>query len=98
MLNEEEEWIAEFEAVGESELRDRLYRGYCAPDAEYPKAFALFDSKKEAIYGLYKDKVGSLLSPKIVEETLKYFDEFYKTIDNPKNAKSDIIEACLGKR
>ena len=27
MLNEEEEWIAEFEAVGESELRDRLYRG-----------------------------------------------------------------------
>jgi hypothetical protein len=26
MLNEEEDWIAEFEAVGESELRDRLSR------------------------------------------------------------------------
>jgi len=79
-------------------VRDRLYRGYCAPDAEYPKAFALFDSKKEAIYGLYHDKIGSLLPPKLVEETLKYFDDFYKSIDNPKNAKSDIIEACLGKR
>ncbi len=79
-------------------VRDRLYRGYCAPDPEYPKAFALFDSKKDAIYALYHDKVGALLQPKIVEESLKYFDEFYKTIDNPKNAKSDIIEACLGKR
>jgi hypothetical protein len=79
-------------------VRDRLYRGYCASDAEYPKAFALFDAKKDAIYALYHDKVGSLLPPKTVEESLKYFDDFYKTIDNPKNAKSDIVEACLGKR
>jgi hypothetical protein len=79
-------------------VRDRLYRGYCAPDEEYPKAFALFDSKKEAIYGLYHDKVGSLLPPDMVTETLKYFDDFYKTIDNPKDAKSDIVEACSGKR
>jgi hypothetical protein len=78
-------------------VRDRLYRGYCAPDAEYPKAFALFDAKKDAIYALYHDKIGALLQPKIVDESIKYFDEFYKTIDNPKNAKSDIIEACLGK-
>jgi hypothetical protein len=78
-------------------VRDRLYRGYCVPDAEYPKAFALFDSKKDAIYALYRDKVGALLQPKIVDESIKYFDDFYKTIDNPKNAKSDIIEACLGK-
>ncbi len=79
-------------------VRSRLYRGYCAPNEEYPKAFALFDAKKEAIYGLYHDKVGSLLPPDLVTETLKYFDDFYKTIDNPKNAKSDIIEACAGKR
>jgi len=79
-------------------VRDRLYRGYCAPEEEYSKAFTLFDSKKETIYGLYHDKVGSLLPPDLVTETLKYFDDFYKTIDNPKNAKSDIIEACGGKR
>ena len=79
-------------------VRDRLYRGYCAPDEEYPKAFTLFDSKKDAIYGLYHDKIGSLLPPDLVTETLKYFDDFYKTIDNPRDAKSDIIEACGGKR
>jgi hypothetical protein len=76
-------------------VRDRLFRGYCAPDAEYPKAFAVFDARKDAIYALYHDKIGALLQPKIVDETTKYLDDFYKTIDNPKNAKSDIIEACL---
>jgi hypothetical protein len=79
-------------------VRDRNYRGYCAPNEVYPKAFAIFDAKKDAIYGLYHDKIGSLLPQDLVTETLKYFDEFYKTIDNPKNAKSDIIEACGGKR
>ncbi len=79
-------------------VRDRIYRGYCAPDSIYPKIFALFDAKKEAIYALYHDQIGALLKPKIVEETTKYLDEFYKTIDNPKNAKSDIVDACLGKR
>jgi hypothetical protein len=79
-------------------VRDRLYRGYCAPDSSYKKAFAVLDAKKDAIYGLYKDQVGSLLAKDVVEESLKYLDEFYKTIDNPKSAKSDIIGACLGKR
>lgn len=79
-------------------VRDRLYRGYCAPDSSYAKVFALFDARKDAIYSLYHDKIGSLMQPKLVDETTKYLDDFYKTIDNPKNAKSDIIEACLGKR
>jgi hypothetical protein len=79
-------------------VRDRLFRGYCAPDSSFAKAFALFDAKKGAIYALYHDKIGALLQPKIVEESIKYFDDFYKTIDNPKDAKHDIIEACLGKR
>jgi hypothetical protein len=39
MLNEEEEWIAEFEAVGESELRDRLYRASgIHPEAKFHTA------------------------------------------------------------
>jgi hypothetical protein len=30
-----------------------------------------------------------------VEETLKYFDEFYKTISDPRSAKREIINTCL---
>jgi hypothetical protein len=79
-------------------VRDRLYRGYCVPNEEYPKVFALFNAKKDSIYALYRDPLGKLLEPGIVNETLKYFDEFYKTINNPRDAKDYIIDACLGKK
>jgi hypothetical protein len=77
-------------------VRERLYRGYCVPDSVYTPVFALFNAKKDSIYALYSDKVGALMDPKIVRETLGYFDEFYKTINNPRDAKDDIIKACLG--
>jgi hypothetical protein len=79
-------------------VRDRLYRGYCVPNDQYPKVFALFNAKKDSIYALYKDSLGALLRPAIVDETLKYFDEFYRTINNPKAAKNDIMDACIGRK
>jgi hypothetical protein len=77
-------------------VRDRLYRGYCVPPEQFSKVFALFNAKKDSIYGLYRDPVGKLLPEDVTKRTLEYFDDFYKTINNPKNAKSDIIERCLG--
>jgi len=79
-------------------VRERLYRGYCVPNDQYPKVFALFNEKKDSIYALYKDSLGALLRPGLADETLKYFDEFYKTINNPKYAKNDIMDACIGKK
>ncbi|HEY8165765.1 MAG TPA: hypothetical protein VIF83_09460 [Gemmatimonadaceae bacterium] len=76
-------------------VRQRLFRGYCVPAEEYTKVFDLFKAKKDAIYGLYTDPIGKMLQPKLVEETLKYFDEFYKTISDPRRAKNEIIENCL---
>lgn len=79
-----------------SRVRDRLFRGYCASAGEYAPIFAKFNEKKDAIYGLYHDDVGKLLRPNIVNETLKYFDEFYKTINDPRAAKREILENCRG--
>ena len=78
-------------------VRQRLYRGYCVPDSVYAPVFALFNAKKDSIYGLYSDKIGQLMDPKIVKETLEYFDEFYKTINNPGDAKNEIIKSCIGR-
>lgn len=75
-------------------VRDRTYRGYCVPVEEYPKVFALFNQKKDAIYALYHDDIGRLLRKSVVDETLRYFDDFYKTINNPRDAKSLIIDEC----
>lgn len=79
-------------------VRDRLYRGYCVPDETYPKVIALFNEKKPAIYALYKDEIGKLMRPDRVDETLKYFDEFYKIINDPRSLRSYVISSCFGKK
>jgi hypothetical protein len=76
-------------------VRQRIYRGHCAPAEDYAKVFALFKEKKDAIYGLYRDQIGQLLEPKTVERTLEYFDEFYEVIESPSAARREIVEACL---
>jgi hypothetical protein len=75
-------------------VRDRLFRGYCGSTGEYGPIFAKFNAQKDAIYGLYHDDVGKLLRPNIVDETLKYFDEFYKTINDKRSANREILENC----
>jgi hypothetical protein len=79
-------------------VRDRVFRGYCAHASSYPAAFTLFQQKKDAIYALYSDEVGKLLDPRIVRETLEYFDDFYRTIKTPHDAEQIVVRACLGPR
>jgi len=76
-------------------VRFRLFRGYCVDPEQTQKAIAKFNEQKNAIYALYSDELGKMLKPKIVESTLKYFDEFYKTINDPKRAKREINEDCV---
>lgn len=77
-------------------VTQRLMRGYCAPAEEYQKVFRLFNEKKDAIYALYRDPLAAAMKPNVVANTLKYFDQFYETINDPKKAQRDIIGACLG--
>jgi hypothetical protein len=76
-------------------VRDRLFRGYCESQENYDKAIAKFNEQKDAIYALYTDDIGKMLKPKIVEGTLKYYDEFYKTINDARRAKREISEDCV---
>ena len=77
-------------------VRDRRYRGYCVPLDIYPRVFALFNAKKDSIYALYHDSIGKLMSPNDVAETLRYFDDFYTTINDPQSVTEDITDSCLG--
>jgi hypothetical protein len=77
-------------------VRDRLYRGYCLPEDSYGPAFDLFKAKKDSIYALYKDPIGRLLLGDRAKETLEYFDEFYETINNSRDARREIIGRCIG--
>lgn len=76
-------------------VTERLMRGYCTDPANYEKAFAVFNEKKEAIYALYRDSLGALMRPNVVDRTLKFFDEFYEVINDSRLANRFIIKACL---
>ena len=78
-------------------VRQRLFRGYCTDAESYGKAFAAFNEKKPEIYALYSDSIGKLMDRGTVKETLRYFDEFYDTINNQRAAKRSIIESCIGR-
>lgn len=76
-------------------VRDRLFRGYCQSYDNYEKAMAKFNEQKDAIYALYTDEIGKRINPKTVEGTLKYYDEFYKTINDARGAKKEIGQDCV---
>jgi len=51
-----------------------------------------FNSLKKDIYNLYTDC--PLLDTRYVKSTIKYLDEFYKTINNPKELKKEFGYPC----
>jgi hypothetical protein len=72
-------------------VRDRLYRGYCEHDNKnFAETFKLFNQLKDSIYNLYNSC--PLLSKSYLKFINRYFDDFYRTINNDR-----IIEAEFGK-
>ncbi|HJP86599.1 MAG TPA: hypothetical protein VJ852_11445 [Gemmatimonadaceae bacterium] len=86
------------ERLGIPNVRRRIFRGYCGDPETFSKVFALFNEKRPEIYALYRDPIGKLLDDDTVRETLKYFDEFYETINDSRSAKRQIIQACIDRR
>ena len=86
------------EKLGIPNVRQRLFRGYCAEPQAYTRVFELFKAKKTEIYALYSDPIGKLMDQGMVRSTLKYFDDFYETIGDPRAAKRSIVEACVARR
>ena len=73
--------------------RERRYRGYCMNDmGQFEKVFAHFNELKEKIYGVYTNS--KLLDESYIKSTSKYLDEFYKTINDPKMAKTAFQYPC----
>ena len=74
-------------------VRERRYRGYCINGMKaFEDVFALYNRLKPAIYKLYDDC--PLFDSKYKKETLAYFDEFYKTINDPVAAKKEFTYPC----
>ena len=76
-------------------VRFRMFRGYCRPMEDYVKAIQRFKDKKDAIYALYDDEIGKLMKPSVRERALKYYDDFFKIINDDKKVKREIGDDCV---
>ena len=76
-----------------SSTLERRYRGYCIPDMnQFTKVFETFNRLKADFYALYKGN--PLLSSKYQDQTLKFLDKFYATINDPEKARKAFSYPC----
>jgi hypothetical protein len=73
-------------------VRERLYRGPCPAMDQLAPVFADFNAKKDTVYALHRTLAD--FDAKRSADALKFLDEFYKTINDPKKAKSEFQWQC----
>lgn len=73
-----------------STVRERLYRGFPRSMEELQVVIKVFNDKKEAIYNLINSFTP--FDNKSKGWLTKFLDEFYKTINNPKNVQRYFID------
>jgi hypothetical protein len=76
-----------------SSIRERRYRGYCVQDMnQFTPVIEKFNEKKFEFYNLYKDN--PLLDEGYIKSTIRFLDDFYKTINDPKRLKFEFQYPC----
>lgn len=76
-----------------SSVRQRRYRGYCVDDMKvFEDVIARYNSLRKDIYNLYIEC--PFLDAKYIKGTIKYLDEFYATINNPKSWQKEFGYPC----
>ena len=73
-------------------VRERLYRGFCQPDSLLATVLARFRAVKDSIYAAYRAVPD--LQPGDLRRALGYFDEFYRTIDDPGAVRREFVRGC----
>ena len=76
-----------------SSVRERRYRGYCIHNMqEYESTIEFYNRLKKDIYGLYTNC--TLLDERYIKSTVRYLDEFYTTINDPKELNKEFGYPC----
>jgi len=74
-------------------VQERRYRGYCLPDLkDFEAIITLYNKLKKDIYDLVNSC--RYLDAKSLKATIKYLDEFYKTINDQKAWQKDFAYPC----
>ncbi len=71
-------------------VKTRVYNGYYQPMNVLQSILEKFHQNKEKLYQTVYSVPG--LKKQYIDETIKYFDQFYKTIDHPKKIRYELIQ------
>lgn len=76
-----------------SSTRERRYRGYCVNDMkQFDGVLSKYSQLKDELYKVYTEN--TLLEESYRKSTVKFLDDFYKTINDPKRLKSEFQYPC----
>ena len=75
-------------------VRQRAFRGMCRSPQDLATLFARFNARKDTIYALYRGMAAEGLEAKRISQALDYYDEFFKTINDPGRTRREFILAC----
>ena len=79
-------------SLGIRRVTDRVFRGLCRPDVDWPAQYAAFQARRGAITALVDGLEG--LSDDGREDARDFLDEFWETIGDERDARRRIEEAC----
>ena len=77
-------------------IRQRLYRGFCSTNETLPQTVELFQQKKPEIMALFTDNKHMTSSNR--KKAVKYLEDFYQVLDDPKRFEREITGKCRGKK
>lgn len=80
--------------LGTRTVQERLYRGPCMTEQELAGFVERFNAQRDAIRAIY-DRLQ--LDDGYRKRAMRYYDEFYDTINDRRRAKREIIDACAGR-
>jgi len=75
-------------------IRQRKYRGFCFANDKLPETVALFNEKRSDILNLFKNDAH--LNDHNRKKAIKYIEDFYKIINDPREFKEAITDKCRG--
>ena len=78
------------EQLGTTSVKERVYRGFPRTMEELQESIVNFNAKKAEIYKLVTDQ--ALLEKRSKDDMIKYLDEFYKVINDPRSIKKEFID------
>jgi len=75
-----------------SNVRQRLYRGFCHNNLDWDELFSLFQNRKQQIFDVIESVPG--LTMMSLKRARRYIRDFYRVLDSDEKRQKRIVEAC----